>query len=93
MVNDSPPQTVYTLSNIATKLAAFDGTSTSKNQLVIVVVARVELGLQFLAAVKSIQALDINVKVGVFFVRPVTSLDIVEQWFHLSWTTGIPNNE
>lgn len=91
MVNDSPPQTVYTLSNIATKLAAFDGISTSKNQLLIVVVARVELGLQFLAAVKSIQALDINVKVGVFFVRPVTSLDIVEQWFHLSWTTGILN--
>lgn len=96
-LNDYPPQTSYSFEDFldtdnTTDPMALNATI-SKNQLLIVVVERLKFKNDSMlpALIKHIHKLNINVKVGVFFTSNLTTLDIVEQWFRWSWSSGIVN--
>lgn len=97
-LNNVAPRTVITFDHPSdsdssiTERAALT-TISSKNSFLVVVVDDLQMytTVQLLAHIKAITKLDYNVKVGVFFTCSVTSLDVIENLFRSSWSSGIVN--
>ncbi len=66
---------------------------TSKNTFLIVVadVLKFYNKSQLLTQVKAIGRLNDNVKIGVFLINNIVSMEIIEQLFRWSWSAGIVN--
>lgn len=90
------PQTVYTFTNrLENKSMETNGLKeiTSKNTFLIVAVEKSKILsiLKVLSEVNRIRSLQdsTNVKIGFFFARDVTSMDVIQQLFEWSWSARI----
>lgn len=86
----STPQTIYTFGNPSQQISL--KAPTSKNTFIIGVVD--ELTVEWWRLFRQVlrfQALDVNMKIGVFFVRNIESSDNIKKLFRLSWIAGIVN--
>lgn len=62
-----------------------------KNTFLIIAAEGFENISQQLVPIEVIREFRSNIKIGVFFTRPITSLNVVEELFRWSWNTGIMN--
>lgn len=91
---DNTPRTIYLFKKIDDQIRGFNSFTKieSKNTFLIVVVhnSRFESNLQLLMRVKTIQQLQINMKIGLFFLE-TTSSDNLQKLFEWSWEERIIN--
>lgn len=85
------PQSIYTSDGLSKQTA--NSTLTSRNTFLVAVVDELSFDNEstLLTQIKEIRSPIVNLKVGVFFVRNITSLRVIEKLFRRSWSVGIVN--
>ncbi len=94
---NSAPQTIFKFNqnldyNNETQPALMKSVTSKKTFLIVFAkTLTFDEEIQLWGQVKVIRRLDRHVKIAIFFVHNVTSMDLIEQVFRWSWKTGIVN--
>lgn len=86
------PQTIYTSGGLSDQTAQY--TRTSRNTFLVVVCDALSSpndAVKLLTQIGKIRSPNINLKMGMFFCRNVTSVDLITNLCRCSWRVGIVN--